>query len=279
MLEKTPKTLSYLVEVANELRKGALSPSELEAKLNIPHRSLFRVLNCLKDIGVVRKRDDGKYEFESWQVFLDREGYTRKLKHSEELLKPIIERRELTSIEWVLNNKYLIQHLHSGYDEIHGKYEEWRRREEEYRISRERFEDAVRKYVAKHGFEIVFYEKLEEGRRQVSHLIYEDVASYIRRKDLENMRIVWREGWVWDDYRRLALAREEGLIGEVEKLIYGLVHSENVKNALKEVDIAMEKRSEAYSNYRNYVEWLALKVKHGEPLEGYCDLCPRIVIK
>jgi hypothetical protein len=93
------------------------------------------------------------------------------------------------------------------------------------------------------------------------------------------MRIVWKEGWVWDDYRRLALAREEGLIGEVKELIYGLVRSENVENALREVDIAVKQWSEAYSNYKKDIEWLALKVKHGEPLKGYCDLCPRVVIK
>ena len=34
-----------------------------------------------------------------------------------------------------------------------------------------------------------------------------------------------------------------------------------------------------YSKYKEEIEKLALKVKHGEPLKGYCGLCPRVEIK
>lgn len=37
-------------------------------------------------------------------------------------------------------------------------------------------------------------------------------------------------------------------------------------------------RDEAYFNYRKSVEWLALKVIHGEPLKGVCDICPKTTI-
>jgi hypothetical protein len=271
--------LRRLVDAAKFLRKNPLSRSELGSKLGIKstNKSLDRIISCLEAMGVIRKEDD-KYEWsEDWQVFLDGEGYMYKLKHSEDLLKPLIEGSSSIG-EWICN-KYLVQHLKSKYPEIYSKYKDWKRKEKSCKSSREKFRDEVRKQAAKYGFEIVPYEELEAGRKEVSHFIYEDVESYIRRKDLENMRIVWKEGWVWDDYRRLALAREEGLIGEVKELIYGLVRSENVENALREVDIAVKQWSEAYSNYKKDIEWLALKVKHGEPLKGYCDLCPRVVIK
>jgi hypothetical protein len=41
----------------------------------------------------------------------------------------------------------------------------------------------------------------------------------------------------------------------------------------------MKLRDKAHFNYRKDVEWIIFKTKHGEPLRGYCNLCPRIVVK
>jgi hypothetical protein len=35
----------------------------------------------------------------------------------------------------------------------------------------------------------------------------------------------------------------------------------------------------AYFEYEKKIEELLMKVKHGEPLKGYCELCPRVEIK
>jgi hypothetical protein len=265
------------VEVARKIREGRLRPSELECALRIPHKSLYRAIDCLKAIGVIRKGDDGMYEWvESWQVFLEGEGYRLKLNHSKELLK----RSEFTDItDWDLSDEHLVQHLQSGYPEIYREYEVWQESEKGCKEARERYEGAIRKYAAEHGFEIVDYVKLEAGKKQVSHHIYEDAEDYLRYKHLEEMRIVWRDGEIWDDYRGLALAKEKDLAKEVEELLRGLVRSENIQKAFIEMERATKLRDKAHFNYRKDVEWLALKVKHGEPLKGWCDLCPRVVIK
>jgi len=39
-----------------------------------------------------------------------------------------------------------------------------------------------------------------------------------------------------------------------------------------------EERNKCYSSYCEKVESIALKVKHGEPLKGWCNLCPKITI-
>jgi hypothetical protein len=275
------KTLSNLVKVAKKLKEAPSSPSELEKELNIPHKSLYRIINCLEAIGVIRKRDDGKYEWiEDWQIFLDGEGYRIKLKHSEELLKPFVEGSELfPPKEQDLNNEFIIQHLRSGYPDIYKEYEEWRKSEERCEKAKERFEGTIREHVAKHGFEIVEFGKLEAGKRQLSHLIYDVAETYFRIGDWQNMKIAWKDGLVWDEHRGEALAREEGLIKEIEKLLRGLMHSESVKEAFKKMEEAMKLRDKAHFNYRKDMEWIALKTKHGEPLRGYCNLCPRIVVK
>jgi hypothetical protein len=273
------KTLIYLVKVARKLKEGPKTPSELKSDLKIPAKSLYRVLSCLEAIGVVRKGVDGKYRFEDWQVFLDEEQYGVKLNHSRELIKPLLERSEIDVRLCDLSNKHLIQHLRSGYPEIYSKYELWRKCEESRKEARRRFEDLIREYVGKAGFEIVDYVKLEVGKKQISHLIFDVVEAYVEHGDFEKMRVVWKEGKVWDEYRGAVLAREEKYTNEVKELISSLVVSANVQSTRRDIEKAENDYFKAESDYKEELMWLALKVKHGEPLKGHCDLCPRIVIE
>jgi len=282
MSSKDLKTLTYLELIVGAIKKETKSPSELEKELKVPHKQLYRIIDCLKNIGVINKGEDGKYRWiEDWQVFLDKEGYVQKLNHSRELLMPLIERLEQpsrTSTLSVLTNEYLIQHLKNGYPMIYLEYNNWQESEKACEKAREAFKEAVREYTAEKGFEIVEYSELKAGKRQVSNII-DVVENYLRYGGLENMKIVWKDGQVHDDYRGVSLAKEEGLVKEVEKLLRDLIGSEKVKKTFEEMKEATEQTDEAYFEYRKDVEWLALKVKHGEPLKGYCDLCPRIVIK
>ena len=273
-------TLRYLVEVAKRLREKPMRPSELESELKVSHKTLYRVVSCLEAIGVVRKMDDGRLGwFEDWQVFLDGEGYMVKLNHSRELLKPLIEmpRSEFTLIRgWDLRAKYLIQHLQSGYPEVYREYEEWLKCEKNYDEKRKMFKDAVMRYVAKHGFEIVEYGRLEAGKRQVSHLIYDALEYHLRYKT--EVKVTWKDGGVWDEIG-VALAGDEGLVKDVEELLRGMICSESIVRAFREMKEAEELMDEARFNYEKDLELLGLKVEHGEPLKGYCDLCPRVVVK
>ena len=265
-----------MVEVAKKLREKPMRPSELEGELKIPHKSLDRVTSCLEAIGVVRKRDDGRLEWvEDWQIFLDGEGYMVKLNHSRELLKPI------TPDEWdlyILHDKCLSQHLQSGYPEIYREYEEWLKYGKSCEEKQKMFRDAVRGYAAEHGFEVVEYGRLEEGKRQLSHLIYHAVEFYLGCKT--EVKVAWKDGEVWVFWIGvLALTRDEGLAKEVEELLRGMIHSENIARAFREMKEAGELRDKARFSYEKDLEWLRLRVRHGEPLKGYCDLCSRVVVK
>jgi hypothetical protein len=273
------KTLQYLVRVVKELRKKPSRPSELEKA--IPHKQLYRVLIALKKAGLIAKGDNGKYMWvEDWQKFLDGKGYEIKLNHSKELLKPFIKRENYSSssIEAYMRDKHIIQHLESGYPEVYVKYKKWLKSEENHRESRERFNEAVMEQARKKGFEIVEYGRLEAGKKQVSHLILGIVEDYLRRKDLEKMRVMWEDGQVWDKYRGVALAKEEKLTEEIEKLLGDMLQSDDLKKAFMEMEEAEKLKDEARFNYRKELELLGLNAKHGEPFKGWCDLCPRILI-
>jgi DNA-binding MarR family transcriptional regulator len=215
-----------------------------------------------------------------WQVFLDEEGYRIKLDHSEKLLKKFIEESESTQITSSdLSNKYLIQHLSPRYyPETYRKYGKLVKSWRSLRRAREEFRKTVRNYATEKGFEIVNYEEIEEGKRQVSN-IYGVVEAYLRCEDWERMRIVLKNGEVYDEYKKIGLARGEWLSKEVEELLRGLIHSEKVRKAFIKMRRAEERVDKATSNYIEDLKWLGLKVKHGEPLKSYCDLCPRVVIK
>jgi predicted transcriptional regulator len=277
--------LERLKEVVKKLKEGPRTPHELGEGLRIPRSTLYRILGCLQDVGLVHRGEDGRYEWaEDWQVFLDGEGYQLKLNHSMELMKPLIEGLEgserLPSVKpALLSNEHLLKHLRSGYLKVYTKYEEWRRSEETLAKSEERFKSMVREHVASHGFEIAPHGKLEPGRRQVSDHVYRAVEGYLRAGGSEEPRVVYEDGEVRDGNTGLPLAKGEGLLKEVEGLMHSLLRSEEVKGAFKEREEAMRRRDEASFNYGKEVEFLALKVKHGEPLKGYCELCPRVVIK
>uniref|UniRef100_A0A7C4WE35 Uncharacterized protein n=1 Tax=Geoglobus ahangari TaxID=113653 RepID=A0A7C4WE35_9EURY len=150
--------LKSCVCAANIFRKlkenGPLTSHELKRGLKkFSEKSFYRALNCLKGLGLIREREDGKYELiERWQIFLDEEGYKIKLEHSKELLRRFIEQSDLLPpSESDFRNEYLLQHLKSGYPEIYSKYEEWQKNEEKtyYYIYKEEIEKLALK--VKHG--------------------------------------------------------------------------------------------------------------------------------
>jgi hypothetical protein len=275
------KTLEWLVKVFDELKKGPKTPDELVSKLGISRSgALDRVLDCLVAMGLAYKGKDGRYRLEHWQVFLDGEGYKLKLEHSRKLMEKFIERSDvIRPMQWDMTNPHVLQHLQSGYPEAYGKYEEWVKSEEAHREAEEAFEDAVSDFAARKGFKVVDYEKLEAEGRQVSHYVFGAVKAYLEFKDWEKMRIVVKEEKVWDDYRGVALARGGQLVKDVEELLKGLLGSEEVRKAFARLEEAERRKSEALHNYEEELMRLALKVEHGEPLRGFCELCQRVVVK
>jgi hypothetical protein len=175
---------------------------------------------------------------------------------------------------------HILQHLQSGYHEVYGEYEEWVKSEGALREAGEAFRGAVRDYAARKGFEVVEPVKPEAGKRQVFSQVSQVVEAYLQYKDSREVRVALdQEGVVRDEYTGAPLARGGQLVKEVEGLLKDLLNSEEIKKAFAKLEEARRRNLEAFNNYREGLLRLALKVEHGEPLRGSCELCPRVVVK
>ena len=167
----------YLAMVLEELKRG-LEPRKLDDRNNkngIPHDTLYRIIRLLKDSGIIYKGDDGKYYY-TWRRGIrefSKENYEIALNHSKqflidsvvkgseirlsELMKDSPRERiyEKIKVEKLIENKYFIQHLESGYPEIYELYKEWKsleksdEKENVYSSLKEKIEFLIKKIL--HG--------------------------------------------------------------------------------------------------------------------------------
>lgn len=279
------KTLECLVKIYHKIKKRPLTPAELEKELSISHKTLYRCLSCLEGMGLIHKRDeDGRYEVvREWQEFKNESEYRVKLEHSRMLLGRIIdyvEGKELlpTPPRGDYVNEYLLQHIESGYPDIHKQYCDWMKKEDLLKEKRKDFEEKVKKIADERGIKLVD-DLARAGDKGLyrSHLL-RVIEGYLRYDELDKMKIIWKDDYVWDEYKGLALTKDKSLIKDVEGLIRNALSSADLAKAFDQMKDAEKRRDEAYFNYRKSVEWLALKVIHGEPLKGVCDICPKTTI-
>jgi len=167
----------YLAVVLEELKRG-LEPRKLDDRNNkngIPHDTLYRIIRLLKDSGIIYKGDDGKYYY-TWRRGIrefSKENYEIALNHSKQfLLDSVVKGSEIRlselmkdpprerihekiKVEKLIENKYFIQHLETGYPEIYELYKKWKSLEESdekekaYSLLKERIEFIIEKIL--HG--------------------------------------------------------------------------------------------------------------------------------
>ena len=179
----------YLPEILEELKDG-LEPRKLDKRFNkegVPHDILYRIIRLFETSGLIYKDVDGRYYYvwrKGIRVF-SRDNYRIALNHSKQLLldsEVEISEARLSNlkseriyrqikVEKLIENKYFIQHIETGYPEIYELYKNW-------------------------------------------------------------------------------------------------------KNTEK-----TDEREEAYSLLKDKIRFLIEKIKNGEPLRGYCDLCPMIIVR
>lgn len=275
------KTLDNLVKVKKELENGPAEAVKLEKTLKIPHKSLYRVLNCLNQLGVARKGSNGKWVLvRDWQVFKNGHEYYVRLQHSTELLKELVSPSELVSPytqESLKENTYVLSHLKTGYPPIYEMYKDWKEAEVPCEEAIKSFRESVRKLTEEKGFKISEHGE-EVDRKWVNSHIYELVERYLRFGEYEKMNIVLDGKYVKDCCSGLILTTAQNLLEDVRELVKELLSSKEVGKNYQKMATARKDRDEKSYKYEKELGWLALKVKHGEPLEGWCSLCPKITI-
>ncbi|MEM1582851.1 MAG: hypothetical protein QXK89_10170 [Candidatus Bathyarchaeia archaeon] len=279
------KTLENLVKIYYKIKERLLTPAELKEELSISHKTLYRCLSCLEGMGLIHKRDeDGRYEvIREWQEFKNESEYRVKLEHSRLLLGRIIdyvkgEELRATSLMGDYVNEYLIQHIKSGYPDIYEQYCDWMKKEDLLKKKRKYFKKKVKKIADERGIKLVDNLARAGDKSLYCYHLLRVIEGYLQSNELDKMKIIWKDDYVWDEYRGLALTKDKSLIKDVEELIRSALSSADLAKAFGQMKGAEKHRDEAYFNYRKSVEWLALKVMHGEPLKGICDACPKITI-
>jgi len=285
--EAEPYSLSEMIE-------------EFKDKKGFSKKQIHRMNDCLIALERIRKREDGRYEiYRDWQIFETKEEYDVKLKHSEILLASIIHRSELawrdslimekartipvitvcsTTVNINNINKYLLQHLERGYPDIYSLY---RKIEEDAKKLEERegeFTEKIRRYFVDRGFEIVEDLQNQHNGKHVAKDIYREVRLLLE-KGLENPELkVLENGAILDENTDLTISKNPNIYEEIKEAIREVL-------GLREVREAFDREKEVRTRYNNTllrfsreVELLALKVLSGEPLKGFCDICPRVEI-
>jgi hypothetical protein len=297
-------------EKAKEVEPYRISDilEKFENEKGFSRKQIYRMNDCLIALDRIRKREDGRYEiYRDWQIFETKEEYDVKLKHSEILLAGIIHRSELAwrdslfsdkartipiitvcstnvtgafsvTMGMVNINKYLLQHLEREYPDIYSLYTKI---EEDAKKLEERegeFTEKIRRYFVDRGFEIVEDLQNQHNSKHVSKDIYREVRLLLE-KGLESPELkVLENGVILDENTTLIISRNPIIYEEVREAIKEVL-------GLREVREAFEREKEARTRYNNTllrfsreVELLALKVLSGEPLKGFCDMCPKVEI-
>jgi len=163
MTEKVvEKWSSYFPCVVREIRKGPKTVKELMKKCGIPKATAYRMIKALEEAELV---DWERGEYVKWKSEIREftpESYEIALNHSKQLLLASevkvsevrlsnLEREKiykLIKVEKLIENKYFIQHLETGYPEIYELYEEWKNSDEKekvYSLLKEKMEFLIEK--------------------------------------------------------------------------------------------------------------------------------------
>jgi len=275
-----------------EKLKEGLSPGLVRDRL-IPHDTLNWLINLFREEGLIYKDRDGRYYFiwkrereellKEYQEFKTAEEYKVKLVHS----KDLIRRRPSTLKTPKSENKYLLQHLETGYPDIYNLYEEWKGIYEEIERVEEGFKAKVNEVAKVAGIEVLPITDPRwgsKGVRAVNENIYKVVARCLEEGRKANLCTRRRTRgdkiitWIHDEASGLPLTNNEELMGDLQALINRALGSNEVVREygrLKELQRILEG---ARSRYIEAVSNLIVRINNMEPLRGHCDLCPRILI-
>jgi len=296
---KEVKCLRVLVDAVKVLKKEKsrkLTRGELAKKLQLGSKSkmLDRVLSCLAAAGFARW-EAGEVELvEGWQVFLDRKGYDIKLEHSRTLVRecssPVTvitsdgptELKVMFHFYSALENKAFMQHIESGYPNVYREVEAFKRLRKSEEERYHEFREEVKKMIRENGFEPVESPReLEVCGRQVHYDLIVDIVEKMFRGKIEQpeIKVGISEGPGGGvEVLGNIVSQNKDLADELSGLVGKLIGSKELKEAYGKYLEASKHREEKEAEVKAKLEDVAMKVRHGEPLKGWCDLCPEVEI-
>lgn len=263
--------------VIQELRKAPLTSRQLEER-GISRRTVYRALEGLRWAGVVEKKGGRWY----WCEFLRRtfdshEEYELAMKHSDELCpmlnesillgeSPPYQESEKEVLECVL------EHLKNGYPELLEILTDCKIKGEKLLQREEEIKKGIEKDIKKSKLRGLS-EELPNFPGNIALVIVrslKDIAQG-RRPFFEHFRVDG-ESLFCGAYRFGPKESEIEVRGFVEKICK---KKRNLGEELTELDDEYFRRRSELT--RELIHLVNL-IKHGTPLFGNCDLCPKIKI-
>lgn len=272
--------LVAVVRIVQYLKaKGSASSSELLEKVGSRKRTYYRALKCLQEAEVIVKRYDGNfywYEFIETKVYDNEFEAEEALNHSRNIAKGLKflmggEKRYFSKGDANVDREYLdfaIMHLNTGYPEIHSDHNQANKLQEETldierKVSKRITDDILPLH------EVLYPEHL--GR-----VIIEDIKA-----KLTGRTPLYLEGLMIDgDVVRstgYTLAKKDAFEKVKEFMIKHEDDEENRKNCGDIISLGA-RYYKLRQSLENEIGVLIRKVENGTPLEGKCQICPKIKI-
>lgn len=281
--------------------EGPMKASELEEHLKASHSSLHRALKELIEENRVRKvrtKEGPKYELVA--VVEDR---VERLRHSRKLFEEatttcgesviygcgipqVIFDTPTYDLEGTrclrLDYRPIVDHLRTSRDpyqkHIYSLYEEWNKAKKEVWKWWNVFQQEVKDIVTRRGFiiaDVMEAYSLDGVGRTISPSIYEAVFDHLHSRLNIPVKVEYDDKSGYLMFEGIGLSKNKGLKKEIEDLLKEILESKEVKETYINLIKAIENRDRAWREYGEALVKLKRKVKHGTPLDGLCDLCPK----
>ena len=194
----------------------------------------------------------------------------------------------------IINHEYeeeFIQHLRTGYPEIYNLYEEWeklvkgKKGEIKGEILKrlEEFEEQLDKEIKNREFKIISNTFSSNDSKVVFKYIREMFRILFEEKIAKNIKVEEKikleveNGKVYCSlYKANPISPNPLIKDELEKLIKEVLNSKKLLNLYKEYYKLRKRKEYLEKELYEKVEELAKIVNSGNPIEGYCNLCPKV---
>lgn len=273
-----------LVSIARIIKilraEGSLIPEDLRKKVGMSKRTFYRALSALMEGGVVLK-DGGRYywyEFVGTRVYESVFEANQAIEHSRNVasgLKHIIGRSMGFHSEDELRAKaeYVepaLMHLRTGYSGTYELYEKAENTKRQANKKEREFEEEIKAKLLASSLETQYPEN-------VITIILRDIKDVLRGRKpyfLNDLRI--EDGEVKSGgYTSLVK------IDMFELFKHFIMEEESSKENMESCGRIVELENKIFTlrqKFESKIESLIMHVENGRPLEGSCQMCPRVKI-
>ena len=250
---------------------------------------IIKVLEMLKEMGLVKVVEEGqkKIHVKKLLEFKKAEEYAAHLNHSKRLFSTVFSPQDIAFYVPYLKRRIkktetnvkvmLLQHIKNGYHHIFREFEKLYQLMEESKAVKETLKKKLVTYLKKHRFVFVKPENKTKNAIYIENLeklLFEELVQEL----VTGIKFTVKEGFVVCNlYPALKISGDAKLKERLEKAVNGFIKKN--KKSVEQL-VVLEKRIASKTNaLKKELRYLKEKVKHGEPLAGICQLCPRVIIK